>query len=46
MINLANVMAENDFYKNGYTLDYLGFGHMNKEEMLKYLNEGVYTEKR
>ncbi|UQZ89140.1 NAD/NADP octopine/nopaline dehydrogenase [Deltaproteobacteria bacterium Smac51] len=46
MINLANVMAEQDFYKSGYTLDYLGIGHMNKEEMLKYLNEGVYTEKK
>jgi len=46
MINLACVMAEQDFYKSGYTLDYLGLGHMNKEEMLKYLNEGVYTEKK
>jgi len=46
MINLSNVMAEQNFYETGYTLDYLGFGHMTKEEMLKYLHEGVYTEKK
>ncbi|MDL2260272.1 NAD/NADP octopine/nopaline dehydrogenase family protein [Deltaproteobacteria bacterium OttesenSCG-928-K17] len=43
MINLACVMAEQDFYKSGYTLEYLGLGHMDKEAMLKYLNEGVYA---
>lgn len=43
LISLASVMAETDFYATGYTLDYLGIGHMNKEEMLQYLNEGVYT---
>ena len=42
MINLAVVMAEHDFYKTGYTLDYLGLGRLGKDEMLKYLNEGVY----
>ena len=46
MINLACVMAEQDFYKTGYTLDYLGMGHMDKDEMLKYLNDGIYTEKK
>ena len=45
MINLANAMLETDFYESGYTLDYLGIGHMNKDEMLKYLHEGVYVEK-
>jgi len=44
MINLANAMLETDFYESGYTLDYLGIGHMNKDEMLKYLHEGVYKE--
>lgn len=43
MINLACVMAEQDFYKSGYTLDYLGLGHMDKAAMLQYLNEGVYA---
>jgi opine dehydrogenase len=45
MINIASAMLSRDFYKQGYTLDYLGFGHMNKEQMLKYLQEGIYTEK-
>lgn len=41
MINLSCVMAEHDFYKTGYTLGYLGLGDMSKEEILKYLHEGV-----
>lgn len=45
MINLASAMLERDFYESGYTLEYLGIGHMSKEEMLKYLHEGVYVEK-
>lgn len=45
MINLASTMLQRDFYKLGYTLDYLGIGHMNKEEMNAYLREGVYKEK-
>jgi len=45
MINLASVMAEKDFYKTGYTLDYLGLGHMTKEQMLDYLNKGIYIPK-
>jgi opine dehydrogenase len=44
MINLASAMMETDYYEKGYTLDYLGIGHMDKEQLLKYLNEGVYTE--
>lgn len=44
LINLASVMAETDFYAKGYTLEYLGIGHMDKEAMLQYLNKGVYTE--
>ncbi len=44
LISLASVMAETDFYKKGYTLGYLGIGHMGKEEMLRYLHEGVCTE--
>jgi len=46
MINIACAMLDRDFYAEGYTLDYLGIGHMTKEEMLKYLHEGIYTEKR
>lgn len=46
MINIASVMSETDYYKEGYTLDYLGISHMTKEEMLKYLHEGIYTEKK
>lgn len=43
MINLASAILERDFYEKGYTLDYLGIGHMTNEEMLKYLHEGVYV---
>jgi opine dehydrogenase len=46
MINLASAILERDFYEEGYTLDYLGLGHMTNEEMLKYLHEGVYTDKK
>ncbi|MFZ5946085.1 MAG: NAD/NADP octopine/nopaline dehydrogenase family protein [Bacillota bacterium] len=45
MINLASAMMNVDYYEKGYTLDYLGIGHMTKEEMLMYLHEGVYTPK-
>lgn len=46
MINIACAMLDRDFYAEGYTLDYLGIGHMTREEMLKYLHEGVYTEQK
>jgi opine dehydrogenase len=45
MINLASVMTETDFYETGFTLDYLGIGHMTKDEMLDYLHNGVYKAK-
>jgi len=41
MINLANVMMETDYYKDGYTLDYLGLGGKDREELNRYLREGV-----
>lgn len=45
MITLASVMTGQDFYNNGMTLDDLGIGHLDKEQLLQYLNEGVYIEK-
>ena len=45
MINLASAILGRDFYKVGYTLDYLGIGHMNKAEMNAYLREGTYKVK-
>ncbi|MBM6878970.1 NAD/NADP octopine/nopaline dehydrogenase, partial [Anaerotignum lactatifermentans] len=42
MINMANAMLDRDFYADGLTLDDLGIGHMTKEELLDYLNNGVY----
>lgn len=42
MIAMASAMLERDFYAEGYTLDYLGIGNMNKEELLDYLNTGNY----
>jgi len=45
MINLASLIVETNFYEKGYTLEYLGIGHMTKEKLLKYLHEGVYIDK-
>ena len=45
MITLGSVMTGKDFYKTGLTLDDLGIGHLNKEELLDYLNNGNYKEK-
>ncbi|MDR1676934.1 MAG: NAD/NADP octopine/nopaline dehydrogenase family protein, partial [Deltaproteobacteria bacterium] len=45
MITLASVMAEKDFYQSGYTLETLGIGQLSKDELLKYLDEGVYQAK-
>jgi opine dehydrogenase len=43
LINLASAMLERDFYKEGYTLDYLGLGEdMSKDDMLYYLHNGEY----
>ncbi|MFU8794685.1 MAG: NAD/NADP octopine/nopaline dehydrogenase family protein [Dethiobacteria bacterium] len=40
MINLANAMMETDYYKKGYTLEYLGLADKNKEELNSYLRMG------
>jgi len=34
-------MMETDYYQDGYTLDYLGLGGKDKEELNRYLREGV-----
>jgi opine dehydrogenase len=44
MITLGSVMTGKDFYKTGITLDDLGIGHLDKEELLDYLNNGNYIE--
>ncbi|MDD3239232.1 MAG: NAD/NADP octopine/nopaline dehydrogenase family protein [Lachnospira sp.] len=44
MITLASVMTGQDFYAKGLTLDDLGIGHLSKDELLEYLNTGVYKE--
>lgn len=43
MITLGSVMTGKDFYKTGMTLDELGIGHLDKEQLLDYLNNGVYA---
>ena len=46
MILLASTMLKRDLAAGSkYTLDYLDIGHMNHEQLQKYLREGVYTEK-
>jgi opine dehydrogenase len=45
MIVLACSMLKRDLMaETGYSLDYLGIGHMNKEQLNKWLREGVYTD--
>lgn len=47
MITLAETMTGKELCKEtGYTLDFLGIGHMSKEELSLWLREGVYTEKK
>ena len=43
MITLGSVMTGIDFYKTGLTLKDLGIAHMTKEQLQKYLREGIYT---
>lgn len=43
MITLGGAMHEKSFMEEShYNLDYLGIGHLNKEQMLEYLYHGVY----
>lgn len=45
MITLGGAMHEKNFFEETkYDLDYLGIGHMKKEELLAYLYTGVYVE--
>lgn len=47
MIVLGGAMHEKSFFENTkYNLDYLGIGHMNKEELLDYMRNGNYVEKK
>lgn len=47
MINLASVMLKRDLIKESkYTLDYLGIGHMNHDQLHKWLRDGVYAAKK
>ena len=42
MIVLGGGMHEKDYFKEShYNLDYLGIGHMSKEELLNYMYNGV-----
>ncbi len=44
MITLAGAMHKKSFFaESKYTLAYLGIDNMPKEELLAYLNEGVYN---
>ena len=46
MILLASTMLGRDLAAGSkYTLDYLEIGHMNHEQLQKYLREGVFTAK-
>lgn len=43
MIILAGAMHQKSFFDSKYNLEYLGIDNMSKEELLAYLNEGVYN---
>ena len=43
MIVLAGAMHKKSFFDSKYSLSYLGIDGMSKEELLAYLNEGVYN---
>ena len=43
MITIASVMVGQDFYKTGVTLEDMGLSGVSKDELLTYLNEGVYA---
>jgi len=46
MIYLANIMIKRDLIAGSkYTLDYLEIGHMNDEQLQKYVREGIFTAK-
>jgi len=45
MITLASVMRNTDYYREGWKLEDLSIAHMDKQQLLKYLHEGIYTEK-
>ena len=40
VIQLASVMNQTDYFKNGRTLSYLGLQGMNSEEILRFVKEG------
>lgn len=44
LITIASVMVGKDFYQSGVKLDELGIGQLDKEQLLDYLNNGVYPE--
>ena len=46
MILLASVMIKRDLAADSkYTLDYLEIGHMDHDQLQKYMREGVFTSK-
>jgi len=45
MIVLAGAMHNKSFFEESrYNLEYLGINDMSKEELLAYLNDGVYKD--
>lgn len=45
MIVLANSMLKRDLTKDvKYSLEYLGIAHMDREQLNKWMREGIYTE--
>lgn len=45
LINFGGIMVDKNYFKAGFSLEYLGLGSMNKNELLKYLRTGEYPRK-
>ena len=45
-ITLASIMTGNDYFSEGYTLDYVGIGGMDKQQLLDYLWNGTVEQEQ
>jgi opine dehydrogenase len=41
LVTIASVITGTDFWSNGRTVEKLGIANLTKDELLKYLNEGI-----
>ena len=44
MIVIAGAMNQEDYFAKGLTLEDLGIAHLDREQLLAYLHDGIYVE--